>query len=126
MPVLSRPAEPTLRAGDAAFTPLVTPHAGGGETLVCSIEVTPGEPGMTHQVTRQQVYVALRGEAVAYLDGDPHHVSAGQMLVVPPNVPFALQGAGESTFEAILCAPVGIEVITTSGQFPPPWASTSA
>ena len=83
----------------------------------------PGTDAVPHQVTREEIFVALAGEAVAILDGTEHRVREGDALVVPSGVDFALAAAGDAPFRAVVCLPVGGQAQLPGGvPFTPPWA----
>jgi quercetin dioxygenase-like cupin family protein len=127
---------PIVRSTDAAtfslhgaiFTGLVAPSRGAAETSVWRVRLADTEPGAEHTLDREEVLVALAGRAVASLDGEEHPVAAGDAIVVPPGVRFALRcdtpADGEPAgFEAVAVLPVGGRACLIGGEpFTPPWA----
>ena len=123
MPLLNRPTEPTHRLPGATFTSLATPSRGTEDVSVWALRLSPGHPGTPHQLTRQEVFVALSGAASAVVGDERHHVRAGDALVVPAGVPFAIEAVGDQDFEALCCLPVGGQAVIGDGEpFTPPWA----
>ena len=123
MPVLSAPAAPTHELPGARFTTLASPSSGSSETSVCRLELLPGAEPVPHKVTREEIFVALEGRGQATLDGVDHVVEAGDTLVLPPGVDFALAAVGGAPFRAIVCLPVGGQATLAGGApFTPPWA----
>jgi len=123
MPILPCPTAPTHELPGARFTTLATPSLGTCETAVWTVEVLPGADAVPHQVTREEIFVATAGEAVAMLDGTEHRVRAGDALVVPPGVDFSVAAAGDAPFRAVVCLPVGGQAQLAGGEpFTPPWA----
>ena len=123
MPVLNRPARPTHELPGARFTTLASPRLGTAETSVWMLELDAGAEPVPHCVTREEIFVALAGEARATLDGVAHVVRAGEALAVPPGVQFTLATSGSTPFRAIVCLPVGGQAKLAGGDpFTPPWA----
>jgi quercetin dioxygenase-like cupin family protein len=122
MPVLSVSQFPTHAIPGARFITLASPRLGSSETSVWRLELDAGAEPVPHRVTREEIFVALEGEALATLDGVEQRVRRGDSLVLPPGVEFSLAGAGER-FEALVCLPVGGQAVTQGGEpFTPPWA----
>ena len=77
MPVLPAPSAPTHDIPGARFTTLASPSRGSAETSVWRLELLPGAEPVPHTVTREEIFVALDGEAVATLDGVDQTVLSG-------------------------------------------------
>ncbi len=122
MPVLSAPSEPTHDIGSARFTSLATPSRGSAELAVWQVEIDPGQPGAAHQLTREEVFVVLHGNAAVTLGGVSHTAEVGDAIVVPPDVDFALASAGDDVLRLLCCLPVGGEARIDGATFTPPWA----
>jgi quercetin dioxygenase-like cupin family protein len=123
MPVLHAPDAPTHDIPGARFTTLASPSLGSAETSVWRLELLPGAEPVPHRVTREEIFVALDGEAIATLDGVEQRVRAGDALVLPPGVEFSLAAAGPRPFGALVCLPVGGQAAMQGGEpFTPPWA----
>jgi quercetin dioxygenase-like cupin family protein len=124
MPILPAPAAPTHELPGARFTTLAAPSRGCAETAVCTVEVLPGVEPAPHQVTREEIFVGLAGEALVVLGGDEHALREGDTLVVPAGITFAIAAAGAAPFRAIVCLPVGGQAVMPGGEpFTPPWAA---
>ena len=123
MPVLPAPFAPTHDIPGARFTTLASPSRGSAETSVWRLELLPGAEPVPHTVTREEIFVALDGEAVATLDGVDQTVLSGDTLVLPVGVEFRLVATGAVPFRALVCLPVGGQAATIGGEpFTPPWA----
>jgi mannose-6-phosphate isomerase-like protein (cupin superfamily) len=124
MPVLRAPETHTHDIPGARFTTLASPSRGSAETSVWRVELLPGAEAVPHRVTREEIFVALEGSAIATLAGVDQHVHAGDTLVLPPETEFALAPTGGEPFRALVCLPVGGQaVIAGSSPFTPPWAA---
>jgi mannose-6-phosphate isomerase-like protein (cupin superfamily) len=73
-------------------------------------------------VTREEVFVATAGSAVATLGGEVHELGPGDTLVVPSGTEFSLSNPSDEPFEALVVFPVGGKAVTAEGPFTPPWA----
>jgi quercetin dioxygenase-like cupin family protein len=123
MAVLPAPPAHTHEAGPHLFTSLATPSRGTCETSVWSVEMPPGEPGALHRITREEVFVVLRGSAEVCIDGEVAHASAGDAIVVPADTPFTIAAAGSEPLRALCILPVGGQARHEGGEpFTPPWA----
>jgi quercetin dioxygenase-like cupin family protein len=123
VPVLEAPSAPTHELPGARFTTLASPSRGAAETSVWRVELLAGAEPVPHQVTREEIFVALEGTATATLDGVAGDLHAGDTLVLAPGVDFTIVAAGGDPFHALVCLPVGGQAVTADGaRFTPPWA----
>jgi quercetin dioxygenase-like cupin family protein len=124
MPVLSAPDTHTHELPGARFTTLASPSRGSSETSVWQVELLPGAETVPHRVTREEIFVALTGRAIATLDGAAHTLAAGETLILSPATEFTLEPSGDEPFRALVCLPVGGQAIIADGEpFTPPWAT---
>src|SRR3954454_25283155 len=107
MAVVPAPTAPTHELGEARFTSLATPSRGSSETSVWLVAIAPGAAGVPHRLTREEVFVVLSGRPRVSLAGEESSAAAGDAIVVPPGVPFALAPDGEEQLRALCCLPVG-------------------
>lgn len=123
MAVIPAPASPTHQLGTTRFTSLASPTRGSAETSVWRVEIAPHTPATPHQLTREEVFVVLRGRARVRIGAEQSEAGAGDCIVVPPHTLFELTNAGEEVLEAICCLPVGGQARVGEGaSFTPPWA----
>lgn len=123
MPVLHAPATPTHDLGGTRFTSLVTPTRGATDTAVWTVEILPGTPATPHSLTREEVFVVLDGTAGVRIAGVGEEAGAGDAIVVPAGVEFALSNAGAGPLRLVCCLPVGGQARLADGStFTPPWA----
>ena len=123
MAVLAAPPTHTHELPGARFTSLATPSRGSTDTSVWLVELEPGHPAQPHRLTREEVFVVLDGRAQVHLDGAVSTAGAGDAIVVPAGVPFALAAEGEGPLRALCCLPVGGQGQLPGGEpFTPPWA----
>ena len=122
MPIISAPARASHELPHAHFTSLATPRLGAAETSVWRVRLLGGEP-VPHSLTREEIFVVLAGRARVCLDGQWQVAEAGDSIVVPKDVAFAIGNAGGEPVELLCCLPVGGKARLADGQvFTPPWA----
>ncbi len=123
MTVCQAPAAPTHELPGVRFTTLVSPRRGSAETSVWLLELHADAEVVPHRVTREEIFVALEGDAIAILDGVAHQLRVGDALALSPDVEFTLATAGPQPFRAMVCLPVGGRAVIGDGPaFTPPWA----
>jgi quercetin dioxygenase-like cupin family protein len=123
MPIIRAPETFTHQLPHARFTSLVTPSRGGRETSVWRVQLSPGAPGAAHQLTREEVFVVLKGRARVRIGSEESVANEGDAIIVPPHTDFALESADDAPLEALCCLPVGGQARMAVGPaFTPPWA----
>jgi quercetin dioxygenase-like cupin family protein len=121
--IIPSPPSATHQLGGAHFTSLATPSRGSTETSVWLVEIEPSSPPTPHSVTREEVFVVLSGTARVELDGVPGTAQAGDAIVVPAGVPFALSNDEGENLRLLCCLPVGGQARMGEGEpFTPLWA----
>ena len=122
MPIIRHAEAPVFTLPGLTVRGLASPKRGSVETCVWRLVLDPGAPGVPHAVTREEVFVATAGNAVAVIDGARHDLAPGDALIVPPGTEFALTNPHERPFEAVVSFPVGGQAKTAHGTLTPPWA----
>ena len=123
MSVICAPREHTHQVGATRFTSLATPSRGSSRTSVWHVEIPPGEPATPHELTDEEVFVVLAGEAAVQIGGHVATAQTGDAIVVPAGVEFVLGNAGGVTLRLLCCLPVGGQALLPGGDpFTPPWA----
>jgi quercetin dioxygenase-like cupin family protein len=124
MPLIPNSNTKKFDIPSAHFTTCAAPSLGARETAVWHVTINPKSEGLPHQVTREEIIVALSGSAVAEIGTQKHTVSAGDTLIIPPHVDFILSNPNAAEFSAIAVFPVGGRaVIENQIPFTPPWAA---
>jgi quercetin dioxygenase-like cupin family protein len=123
MPVLPAPTTHTHALEHARFTSLATPSLGASEVSVWRVELAPGALGVTHQLTRGEVFVVESGRVTVVLGETSSEAVAGDTIVVPPDTDFALGAAGDEPAVALCVLPAGGQAkLAGESPFTPPWA----
>src|SRR3954454_17662545 len=101
---------------------LAAPSRGARETCVWRITLAPGTPGTPHSIDREEIFVALSGQARVELGGQDAALAPGDALIVPAGESFSLSNPGAEPFTALALAPVGACATLPGGEpFSPPW-----
>jgi quercetin dioxygenase-like cupin family protein len=124
MPIIKSEVAPRFELPGVTFTGLASPARGARETSVWRIAMAPGTPGTPHSVDREEIFIATAGRAQVTLAGEAHELAAGDALVVPAGVAFALANPHTEPFEAVAALPVGGKAVLPNGEaFVPPWVA---
>jgi mannose-6-phosphate isomerase-like protein (cupin superfamily) len=108
---------------NATFSGLAAPSRGSRENAVWRLTLAPNAPGVRHSLSREEVLIAVTGQAVARIGEVEHHIAAGDAVVVPAETSFELSNPGAAPFVAIAVLPVGaVARMGTEPAFVPPWA----
>jgi quercetin dioxygenase-like cupin family protein len=114
---------PIFSLHGATFTGLAAPSRGARETAVWRVSIDADAPAAAHFLDHEEVFVALRGAAIAHVGDATHHVAAGDALIVASHTQFDIAVDGDAPFEAIVAFPVGGKAWMLDGDpFTPPWA----
>ncbi len=122
MPIVRNADAPRFDLPGLTVRGLASPTRGARETAVWRLTLAPGAPGAPHQLTREEIFVATAGTAVATVGDARHELAAGDVLIVPPGVTFTLANPSTAPFEAVAASPVGGQAVAGDRTFTPPWA----
>lgn len=123
MPIIPAPSCVSHELPHAQFTSLATPRLGSRETSLWRVRLLPGSEPTLHSVTREEIFVVLRGKARVQIAHALHEVGEGAAIVVPPDVSFGLSSADDQPVDLLCCLPVGGQARLGDGPlFTPPWA----
>jgi quercetin dioxygenase-like cupin family protein len=123
MPIIRKPQSATHELPHARFTSLATPRSGSRETSLWRVHLQPGGEPTLHQLTREELFWVLSGNARVQLGEQLLEAAAGDVIVVPAHTRFSLSAGGEEPLEALCCFPVGGQAMLEGGApFTPPWA----
>lgn len=124
MPFIAATDAPVFTVPGVTFTGLASPSRGSRETAAWRLSMAPGTAPHVHRLTREEIFIAVSGQADAQVGTTRHTLTAGSALVVPPGVDFALSNPHAETFEAVAVLPVGGQAVVGGGApFVPPWAA---
>lgn len=123
MPISKHPSAHTHELPGARFTTLASPARGSTRTSMWLVELAAGHPPTPHQLTAEELFFVIEGEARVRIGNEACSVVTGDCIIVPPATPFSLEAVGAAPFKAVCCLPVGGEARLEGGEaFVPPWA----
>ena len=123
MTIVSPAEASTFDIPGVTFTGLAAPSRGARENAVWRLRMAPGTPANPHRVTREEVIVAISGNARVSIDSVDSDLLEGCAVIVPPDTEFSLFNPGDVPFEAVAVLPVGGQAcIPGAPAFTPPWA----
>lgn len=123
MPKIDNANPPRFTIPGVEFTAVAAPSRGTGETAVWRASVAPGSDGAIHQMTREEIIVAVAGKGTIRIAGEAHRLVPGDAFAVPPFTDFQVGSTAAAPFEAIFILPAGARAVV-AGQpaFQPPWS----
>lgn len=123
MPFIAQADAPVFQMHNARFLGLASPGRGAQETAAWIVTLDPMSTGALHQLTREELFVALEGRAIALVADQAYELTPESALIVPAHTPFSLSNPGSLPFRAVAILPVGGQACVGGGPaFTPPWA----
>lgn len=123
MALIKATSSPSFELPFLSVTGMAAPSRGAQETCVWRLRLAPGAPPVPHAVDREEIFVALTGQARVQLGADQFDLAAGDTLIVPSGQTFALGNPHSEAFVAMAILPVGGQACMPEGvPFVPPWA----
>jgi mannose-6-phosphate isomerase-like protein (cupin superfamily) len=115
---------PTFHQDGVTAIGLASPSRGASELSVWHLSLVAHETSPVHSLSREEVFVALAGSALATIAGTTHELAAGDCLVVPVDAPFTLV-AGDDGLDAICAMGAGGQatILPDGPTITPPWAA---
>src|SRR4051795_230806 len=98
MHLITRTDAPTFDAGGTAVVGYAAPSRGSAEVSLWLIELAPGSTSPRHHMSREEVFLALDGHAVADVEGTEHPLGPGDCLILPAGTDFTLHVPGRRPF----------------------------
>jgi mannose-6-phosphate isomerase-like protein (cupin superfamily) len=122
--IISSDDAPIFRQGGVTAVGYASPSRGATDLSLWRLSLAAGETSPPHSLTREEVFLALGGSAVATIDGVEHRFAAGDCLVVAAGVPFVLT-AGADGLDAVCAMAAGGQatILPDGPTIAPPWAS---
>ena len=122
MYLIRREDAPVFNMPGLTVAGFASPSRGAAQVSTWRLELAPGSEGVEHSVDREEIFMALSGNALARLGGEEVELRPGDALIVPPGIAFSLGNPGATAFSAIAVAPVGVRArIAEGASFSPPW-----
>lgn len=122
MPLILSSNTPVFDLPFLSVIGLAAPRQGARETCVWRLTLAPGAPGVPHSVDREEIFVALEGQAHMRTSEHDTVVGPGDTFIVPAGEEFSLSNPGSEPFVAVAVLPVGGKAVMPGGDaFSPPW-----
>ncbi|MEO3767628.1 cupin domain-containing protein [Streptomyces sp. B8F3] len=124
MKVISPTPDRTVTTPNAAMESLATPSRGSAALSTWRVRMDAGRSGPVHAIDREQVWMVISGSLTVTCGGRTETATAGQAVLLPPDVLRQL-GAAEDTgaVEALVAMEAGGGAVTEDGtRHPLPWA----
>ena len=123
MPIVFAKNAREFNIPNVTFTSRAAPTVGSKENSVWQFRIAPNSPATIHQLTREEIIVALAGQAVVTLGDQTTKIGRGDTIIVPPNIDFGLANESNADFEGVTVIPVGTQAkMRNEPPFTPPWA----
>jgi len=121
--IISSQDAPVFRQHGATAVGYASPSRGATDLSLWRLSIAPREASPPHSLSREEVFLALSGSAVAVIDGTEHPFAEGDCLVVPTGVPFVLI-AGDAGLDAVCAMAAGGQatLLPDGPTISPPWA----
>jgi mannose-6-phosphate isomerase-like protein (cupin superfamily) len=115
---------PTFQQDGVTAIGYASPSRGSNDLSVWRLSLVAGERSPAHSLSREEVFVALGGSAVATIDAATLAFTAGDCLVVPTGASFTLV-AGDAGLEAFCAMAAGGQatLLPDGPTITPPWAA---
>jgi mannose-6-phosphate isomerase-like protein (cupin superfamily) len=122
MIITSTEAE-NFQQGGTSVIGYASPSRGATELSLWRVSLAADESSPPHMLSREEVFLALAGSAVATIDGETFPLAQDDCLVVPAGVPFVLE-AGAHGLDAVCAMTVGGQatILPDGPTLTPPWA----
>jgi quercetin dioxygenase-like cupin family protein len=121
MPVIRTTAGVVHEQHAVRFTAYANPSRGSRELCAWQLDVPANQPGVPHTIDKEEVFLVLDGEVQVVLDGQRHHLTAGDVAVAPPGTRLQVD-TGEQAARLWVATSVGITAELPDGsRFTPPW-----
>jgi quercetin dioxygenase-like cupin family protein len=124
MKLIKHTDAPVFEAEGTTVTAYAAPSRGAGEISLWQLELAPGSTSPLHHMDREEVFLALEGQARLTVGNTEHPLGPGDCLILPADTDFTLHVRGEQPFRALACvAAGGLATLVPEGvTFAPPWA----
>jgi mannose-6-phosphate isomerase-like protein (cupin superfamily) len=122
--IISSEDAPIFRQDGVTAVGYASPSRGATDLSLWRLSLAPGETSPRHSLSREEVFLALAGSAVATIDDTPHPFAAGDCLVVAAGRPFILV-AGDEGLDAVCAMAAGgkATLLPDGPTISPPWAA---
>ncbi|NML48985.1 cupin domain-containing protein [Streptomyces sp. R302] len=122
MRVISPSADHVTVSPNATMTGLAAPSRGSAALSTWTVTMNAGATGPEHSVDREQVWTVTAGALEVTCDGRSEKVTAGQTLILPPNLLRRVHAPEQAAAHVSMPAGGVASVPGTDGTRELPWA----
>lgn len=123
MPLMNNSDTQAIEMNGVSFAPIAAPSRGAQESVMWRTTVAPGIPGALHHLTREELILAVSGNAVVHIGGESQPLAPGDAFAVPAFTDFRVDCVGDAPFEFVAVLPAGGRaVMPGKPAFALPWA----
>ncbi len=122
MPVIHADDAVVHELHGARFLSYAAPSRGSAELCAWRVELPAGATGVSHRISREEIFCVLSGALRVSLDGETSSVSAGDVVVFRAGTTVAVDNPGDSIATGWMTTSVGLEATLDDGsRIVPPW-----
>jgi quercetin dioxygenase-like cupin family protein len=121
MPIYSPADAEPFEAHGSRFESFVRTARGGDSLCAWRLVLAPGSAGVPHRPSHEEVILLLRGQAAVVIDGAETTVEAGDVIHVPADSEFTVNGGPEGA-TAWVTTTAGLTARIGETTMAPPWA----
>lgn len=123
MPVI-RATEGTAHAlHGATFTAYANSSTGSAELCAWSLRLPPGQPGLEHRISKEELFLVTSGSPHIRVNGEPAELSAGDVVIAPAGCLLQVENPGSQHSEIWVTTSRGLNAAMPDGsRISPPWA----
>jgi len=104
------------------FVSYASPSRGSAELCAWRLELRAGSVGVSHTITREEIFCVLDGVLRVTLDGEISQARPGDVVVVAAGTTLSVDNPGDATATVWVTTSVGIEAEFGDGsRIVPPW-----
>ncbi|HWG25463.1 cupin domain-containing protein [Actinospica sp.] len=107
----------------ATFTAYANSRTGASELCAWTTRIPAGQPGMPHQVSREELLLVTSGAPRFTIDGTAVNARPGDVVVVPADSMLTVEGGADQDSTMWVTTSRGLTAKLADGSdFTPPWA----
>jgi quercetin dioxygenase-like cupin family protein len=121
MPIYSPADAESFEVHGSRFDSFVCTGRGASTLCAWRLNVAPGQPGVAHRPSHEEVFLVLSGDLSITLDGETATVSSGDVVHVPAGSEVTVDG-GPAGASAWVTTTAGLTATVGEQTMRPPWA----
>jgi quercetin dioxygenase-like cupin family protein len=121
MPIYSPADAEPFEVHGSRFDSFIRTDRGASTLCAWRLRVAPGQPGVAHRPSHEEVFLVLDGELTITLDSETTAVSAGDVVHVPAGSEIRIDGGPEGA-SAWVTTTAGLTATVGDQTMAPRWA----